>query len=176
MQKVVPERLLDMNIKALSDNYSVRKIEDADVLTVLKLCEGNKQYYQHCPPMVTEESIRADMQALPPKKGIEDKYYVGFYDGEKLVAVLDLIVEYPNEETAFIGFFMMCSELQGRGIGTLIVNDVCACLKKDFAFVRLGYVDSNKQSEQFWRKNHFMPTGVVSKTENYNIVILQRAL
>lgn len=42
----------------------------------------------------------------------KDKYYVGFYHKDKLVAVMDLIVKYPNDETAFIGFFMMAKKLQ----------------------------------------------------------------
>lgn len=34
-----------------------------------------------------------------------DKYYIGYFEGEKLVAVMDLILNFPNKETAFIGFF-----------------------------------------------------------------------
>ena len=47
-----------------------------------------------------------DMNALPPNKEMCDKYYLGFYDGEKLIAVMDFIMAYPDELTAFIGFFM----------------------------------------------------------------------
>lgn len=44
------------------------------------------------------------MKALPPQKQEADKFYVGFFDGEKLAAVLDLIVSYPDDSAAFIGF------------------------------------------------------------------------
>ena len=46
-----------------------------------------------------------DMSVLPPNKEMCDKYYLGFYDGEKLIAVMDFIMAYPDELTAFIGFF-----------------------------------------------------------------------
>ena len=58
---------------------------------------------------VTLESIREDMKVLPPGKSGEDKFYVGFFDGSMLTAVMDLILKYPNDETAFIGLFMVDS-------------------------------------------------------------------
>ena len=38
---------------------------------------------------------------------MEDKYYLGFFAGDELVAVMDLILNYPKADIAFIGFFMM---------------------------------------------------------------------
>ncbi len=35
------------------------------------------------------------MTALPPGKAMEDKWFVGFYDGDCLIAVMDLILNYP---------------------------------------------------------------------------------
>lgn len=65
----------------LSKKYTVKRLGDKDVATVFVLCKENPQYYQYCPPFVTEDSIRADMAALPPRKTVEDKYYIGFYEG-----------------------------------------------------------------------------------------------
>lgn len=165
-----------MEVQLLSETYMVSVLEDRDVPAVVQLCEGNPLFYQHCPPPVSEEGIRADMRALPPGKGLEDKYYLGFWSGGGLVAVMDLILRYPDEKTAFIGFFMMNAAMQGRGIGTKIVDEACACLKREFSFIRLGYVKGNCQSKAFWTKNRFRPTGVTTKTEDYEIVVMQREL
>ena len=54
----------------------------------------------------------------------EAKYYVGFYDGDILVAIMDLIDGYPDSDTAFIGFFIMNRQLQGRQIGTSIIQEL----------------------------------------------------
>ena len=142
----------------------------------VQLCEGNPLFYQYCPPPVSEEGIRADMRALPPGKGPEDKYYLGFWSGDGLVAVMDLILRYPNEETAFIGFFMMNAAMQGKGTGTKIIEEACAYLKRAFSFVRLGYVKGNRQSEAFWLKNQFCPTGAATRTADYEIIVMQRDL
>lgn len=95
-----------MNISKFSEKYSVRRIQDEDIPKVYSLCKGNPVFYEYCPPEVTMEGIKEDMTVLPPGKSKEDKYYIGFWDGENLVAVMDLILKYPGEETVFIGFFM----------------------------------------------------------------------
>ena len=165
-----------MEISALSKTCTVRKLVEADIPAVLRLCQGNPQYYEHCPPAVTTETIRADMRALPPNKGVEDKYYLGLWDGENLAAVLDLIVKYPNEQTAFLGFFMVDAAQQGQGFGSQLVEELCAALAREYKFVRLGYVKGNPQSERFWYKNHFLPTGIVTRTEDYEIIVMERTL
>lgn len=81
-----------MNYINFSKSYHVRMLTERDIPLILALCEKNTQFYEHCPPFVTEESIRDDMCALPQRKMDEpqDKYYLGFFDdAEQLVAVMD---------------------------------------------------------------------------------------
>ena len=56
--------------------------------------QGNPLYFQYCPPMATHKSILDDMKALPPRTTYDDKYYMGFYEGDSLVAVMDLILRF----------------------------------------------------------------------------------
>ena len=60
---------------------------------------------------------------------LSDKYYVGFYRGEDLIAVMDLIEGYPKKSVAFIGFFMTDVSIQKNGIGTKIIKNICNYLK-----------------------------------------------
>lgn len=164
-------------ITQLSGRFQVRKLGETDIGQVYQVCRENPQYYQHCPPFVTRESIKADMEALPPRKTMEDKYYLGFYDGDSLVAVMDLILRFPKAETAFIGFFMMKAAYQGKGLGTAIMEEVYACLKQTgFRYVRLGFAKGNPQSEHFWLKNGFERTGVEVQNEGYTVVVLEKVL
>lgn len=165
-----------MDIQKLSKTYTVRKIEDSDIPALFELCRNNPKFYRHCPPFVTKDNLKADLRALPPGKSYEDKFYVGFWDGSILVAVMDLIVKYPDPETAFIGFFMVESSLHSKGLGSRLVGEIFSYLAGDYNYVRLGYVKGNKQSEHFWLKNGFIPTGVMSHTELYDIIILQKEL
>ena len=97
------------HITQLSDTFEVRRLNAEDVDLIYTLSIENEIFYQYHPPFVTKESILKDMAALPPGKTLEDKFYLGFFDGEILTAVMDLILGYPTEDTGFIGLFMMNS-------------------------------------------------------------------
>ena len=89
---------------------------------------------------------------------IKDKYYVGYFKNEKLIAVLDLIDGYPKKDIVFIGFFMMDINIQKNGIGSAIVNELIKYLTTlEYKEVRLGWINGNLQAEHFWIKNGFCP-------------------
>lgn len=164
-------------LEAISSHYKVRKLTVKDVDQIYKLSSGNPIFYQYCPPFVTRESILQDLEALPPGVTRDSKYYVGFWESEKLVAILDLILRYPDQETAFVGLFMMDQSKQGRGIGSNIISEICSCLHREgYTCVRLAYVKGNGQSKMFWLKNQFEPTGEEYSNETYTAVVLQRLL
>lgn len=156
---------------------SFRRLTEEDIPLVYEVFQGNPLYFLHCPPEPTCETIRQDMAALPPQKSEEDKWYGGLFAGERLIAVLDLIQDYPKERTLFIGFFMLCKEEQGHGLGTEIISALCReSHKRGFTQIRLGYVKGNPQSQAFWQKNRFHETGIEAQTEKYTVVVMEREL
>ena len=166
-----------MDVRLFSEKYAVRRMTDADMPLMLGLCRGNPTYYRFCPPFVTEDALRGDLRALPPKKTAEDKYFVGYFDGERLIALLDLIERYPDGNTAFIGFFMTDASVQHKGVGSAIIAELCGFLRaQGFGAVRLGWIKGNMQSKSFWRKNGFTETGVESVQELYTVTIAQKEL
>ena len=109
-----------LNVRKFSHSLDVRYVTEADFQDIAALCAGNPLYYKYYgSPAPAAEDIRADLEALPPGKSKRDKYYLSAYgpDG-RLTAVLDLVVGYPDAETAWIGFFMLDAGLQGRGLAT----------------------------------------------------------
>ena len=161
-----------------SPKYIVRPLTVADVDEILALCAGNGQFYRYHPPFATRESILEDMTALPPGKCEEDKHYLGFFDGEMLVAVLDLIERYPQDDnTAYIGFFMMKKERQGRGLGTVLIGELLDELRREkFCKVRLAVDRGNPQSRAFWEKNGFALTGEEFPHDDSAYLPMERAL
>lgn len=144
-----------MNIHLLSQDYDVRRLKRCDVDIIYELSCQNDIFYRYL-PFVTRESIIEDMEALPPQKNYKDKYYIGFFDKNTLIAHMDLVLAYPTKETAFIGLFMMNVQYQNKGIGSKIIKDVCSYLKSlGYQKVRLGVVKGNLQSYAFWIKNKF---------------------
>ena len=169
-----------MDYTKFSGTYTVRRLFSDDIPSVFALCEKNPQYYEHCPPFVTPENIEADMKAMPQRKtGQEqDKYYLGYFDvHQRLVAVMDFIDHYPDAQSGFIGFFMMEKDLQGTGVGSSIITELCACLAQwDYQYIRLGYVDGNEQSRSFWLKNQFTDTGLRDHINDSTVVVMNRFL
>lgn len=73
---------------------------------------------------------------------------------------MDLILDYPQEKSAYIGFFMMVPDFQGRGVGSEIIGTCAAYLAKQ-GYQKLGLAidKGNPQSDAFWTKNGFTQTG-----------------
>ncbi len=158
-----------MDIRLLSKKYKVRTLGVNDVDIIYDMSCENEIFYKYHPPFVTKESIIEDMKALPPNKSYADKYYVGFFEGDSLVANMDLILGYPTDEIAFIGLFMTNIRYQNKGVGSNIIGDVCNCLKQfGYKKVRIGVDKGNPQSNSFWQKNGFC---IISEKE-YNVMEL----
>lgn len=149
-----------MKIEFLSSVFTVRKLNAEDVGLIYDLCCKNEIFYQYHPPFVTKESIIEDMRALPPDKEYKDKYYIGFFENETLVAIMDLILGYPAENIAFVGLFMMNLKYQHKGVGSKIISECAKYLRTlGFRKIRLGVDKGNPQSNSFWKKNGFITVG-----------------
>ena len=165
-----------IEITKLSSAFYARKLTDADLAPVYDLCLQNTQFYQYCGKQPSRELIQSDMKLTPPGKALSDKYYVGFFDSETLIAVMDLIDGYPDEATAYIGFFMMAKDRQGRGLGSRLIAEVCGYLKgAGFQKVRLGIDKDNPQSNHFWKKNGFAVLKEVPREDGV-LLLAERAL
>lgn len=166
-----------MNILELSQQYSIRLLNDNDLNDIFEICLNNPLYYQYCPPVPSIETIKSDMVALPPNKTLDDKYYLGYFNQDELICIIDLIDHYPNDNAVFIGFFMVKKEYQKKNVGSNIISDLGSYFKKEgYEEIRLGYIKGNPQSKAFWEKNGFKPTGVIAHDELYDIIVMQKWL
>lgn len=166
-----------MEISSFSSKYRVRVLTENDIECIYELCRHNASFYEFCPPLVTHDTIRHNLRALPPKKTMDDKYYLGFFDEEHLIAVMDFIDAYPTDFSAFLGFFMVDASMQCRGVGSFIIEELCSDLQaQHYQEVRLGWVKGNRRSEAFCKKNGFQETGVSYDTDGYTVIVAQRML
>lgn len=119
-------------------------------------CRCNTQFYEYCGHENSIELIQSDLKITPPGIPLEQKYYIGFFENDMLVAIMDLIDGYPDEDCTYIGFFMMNKEIQGKGLGSSIISEALDYLKSiGFTSCRLAIDKDNPQSNHFWKKNGF---------------------
>ena len=165
-----------MDLSALSKRYSIRRMDDSDADSILELCKGNTQYYLYCQARPSREQILNDLHITPPGIDPSAKYYIGFYQGNTLVAVMDLIDGYPGPDTAFIGFFMMRKEFQGNQCGSAIIQETAAYLKTlGMTAIRLGIDKGNPQSTHFWKKNGFVVKEEIDRG-NWTVLLAEKTL
>ena len=165
-----------MDLSALSKRYSIRRMDDSDADSILELCKGNTQYYLYCQAEPSKEQILNDLHITPPGIDFSDKYYIGFYQGNTLVAVMDLIDGYPAPGTAFIGFFMMRKEFQGNQVGSAIIRETAAYLKTlGMTAIQLGIDKGNPQSTHFWKKNGFVVKEEIDRGD-WTVLLAEKTL
>lgn len=154
--------IMKLDISKFSKTYTIRKLGYENIDDIFLLCQGNPQYYQYSKKELSPESIKCDLKRTPPGTESDNKYYVGYYDNEKLIGILDLVDGYPGSKFAYIGFFMLDKSLQGAGIGSSLVEELMSYLKEaGFVICRLGIDRDNPQSNHFWTKNEFRTVNIV---------------
>ena len=71
---------------------------------------------------------------------------------------------------------MMNAALQGKQIGSGIIRDVCAFLKRyGKTAVRLGIAKANPQANHFWKKNGFIVIKEVDR-EGWTVLVSEKQL
>lgn len=139
-----------MEISKICKEYEIRKLEEKDIEEILLICNSNPQYYEYDPPMSSFENIKMDMKATPPNISIKNKYYLGFFLSNKLVAILDLILGYKDSIGVYIGFFMVDNQYSKQGIGSKIIASLSKYIHElGYSSLELGWIKGNKQAESF---------------------------
>lgn len=169
------QRTIRFDLPPLSTKYQVRDLSMEDVGDILALYRSNPLYFHHCPPPPSEQSIRQDLTVVPEGWDRSKKHYLGFFEHSNLMAVLDLIEDFPKEDTAWIGLFMIDGEHSGRGLGSDLLSSILLHLARSgYRRIGLGYVRTNMQAKRFWEKNGFLPQA--SKKGGIEFEILEKDL
>ncbi len=164
-------------VASLAGRYAVRELTAADLPEMLRVAQSNPFFYQYMRPDPAMENLAADLTALPPQRTMADKHFFGWFKGERLVAMMDLISHHPKPDMAFVGWYILDGADQGRGLGRSLIADVLAMLKREgVTEVRLGRIQGNPQSERFWHAVGFEENGLHYDTELYRVIVMAKKL
>lgn len=166
---------LKLDIKSFSSEYDVRKINADDITDVYRLCKSNKHFYRYLGRVATKESLT---EVISNVSSAEDgKFFVGFYDNDKLIAIVDLIVGYPDKDGAFIGWYVVDAQLQRNGIGSQIFADIRATLNSiGISKISLGCVKENENAMAFWQGLDFKQTQDEKRIGKHTVVTCERCI
>jgi len=86
----------------------------------LEVCLRANDYFQLVSgKAVTLANIKKIFTAVPPTKTLQDKFIFGIYDCGKLVGLMDVIKNYPENATWWLGLFLIAEESRAEGLGKL---------------------------------------------------------
>ena len=140
----------------MSSRYAVRKLTEDDLEDLFRFCCECTQYYGYCGREPSRQEMMDDLHRVPQDFPKENKYYIGFFQKDVLVAVLDFLVDYPLTGRLFIGFFMVKQSFQGKGLGSAILGEMESAAKsRGISRVGLAVDRDNPQATHFWRKNGY---------------------
>ena len=168
----------ELDIESLSSEYKVKRITRSDISDVYDLAKANTKYYSYMNTEPSPDSLTEVISEVPDGAGETDKFFVGFYDkDDKLTAVMDLITGYPEKDDAFIGWFMVDAELQGKGIGSQIFADVRAAMKaQNYDKLSLECASCNEEAIDFWSSQGFGITGKEKDRGDYTAVTMEKEI
>ena len=164
-------------LRRFSGEFAVRELTATDAPQMLRVASSNPLFYRYMRPDPTLENLAADLTALPPRRTLADKHFFGWFDGDDLVGMMDLISHHPKPDMAFIGWFILDGARQSRGLGRRLVADVLAMLRAEgVTEVRLGRIEGNPQSEHFWHVCGFAENGLGYDTDGYHVTVMAKKL
>lgn len=93
------------------------------------------------------------------------------------MAIMDLVVGYPDQKTVFIGLLMVDKACQRKGIGSAILaEDSQALAALGFERLHLGWIEGNQEAGAFWQHNQFQVKGETTNGAGLPTVTAVRSL
>ena len=141
----------------------VRDLTSNDVGMLQGLLESVPDYAERITgyPPGPSDALSA-LISVPPELDAANKHGIGLWEGDALVAFVDVLIGYPDADAAHIGLLVVRGDRQGTGLGRELHNAILervrtqSCVKR----LRLGIVETNAAvAEPFWRSLGYLPTG-----------------
>ena len=164
-----------LDIQALSTSFDVREVHDSAVTDVHLLARSNHRFWREVGERPTMAATTAIVKDVP--EGAEEKHFLGFYDeNDELVAVMDLIVGYPDEHGALIRWFTVVADRHRQGIGSQLFADVRAALSAQGVTHLTLQVPEQEGALAFWAEQGFAATGERFEGGRFPTVTLSRSI
>lgn len=95
---------------------------------------------------------------------------VGFSKNDTAVAFLSMFEGYPEENTLYIGLFLVDKSFQRNSVGTDIISAVIGeGFDSGYTTVKLSVQDNNLSGYPFWKKLGFKAAGITECEGFFNV-------
>ena len=155
--KQIPGMTREVLFKVRDSSATLLQPEDSAVLQkLLETCVDYFDLVYGFPPSDSEsQELLVDK---PPAKTLEDKFLIGLWEADqKLIAVLDIVRDYPASREWFVGLLLIDPKYRRHGLGRAIYQ---ACegwaMQQGAQHIGLGVIEQNEHAYLFWQQLGFM--------------------
>ena len=104
------------------------------------------------------EDVDELFSARPPATAPEQKHTMGLWAGAELVGVADVLVDFPESGTNFLGLLQIRADRQGQGLAARLHGELMERFPGATRW-RLSVVDTNGEVVGFWERMGYVLTG-----------------
>ena len=167
-----------LDLAALSGAFDVRTLASEDLPEVFALARSNRVYFRYLHERPTRANLTELVGRLPEGAEPTARHFVGYYDADGyLVAVLNLVLGWPDERSAFVGWLMVAADMQRQGVGSQLVADLRAVLEAEgYARIVLQLPERAEDGRAFWEAQGFAATGERDESGRQPLVTLAREI
>lgn len=164
--------MLDEIKKQLTE-YEIANITNENFGQIFSVYDTNQDFFMLTQgKKATIESSISDIEAIPPNCVIAQKLYIGIWENDKAIGVLDIIQEYPEQTSFWIGLLLINGISHSKGIGSKIVCAILNAAKiAGYKSAQLGVIDTNAKGIAFWQKHGFS-----TFRNSGNIVVMSKSI
>ncbi|MGN4967281.1 GNAT family N-acetyltransferase [Aeromonas dhakensis] len=135
----------------------LRQLQASDAPALQRLFEQAPTYQaaiSHAP--LCAQAAEEALTACPPTLPFSAKQVIGCWEAGELTAVLDLLRDYPEPTTAYLGLLLVGEPWQGAGRGQALYLHACTLARAWGATqLRLSVIASNEVALSFWLRRGF---------------------
>lgn len=144
-------------LQAQLPNFKIRLLTLSDQEALMDLEQSNPRYHQYfSPEPLTLAEVQRDLTAYPDELAAEQKQVFGFYLADHLVAVLDLLNQYPQEQFLYVGLLMVNQAYQRKSIGQVVMTGLMqAALQSGIVCIQATRVSADTGVAKFWQQLGF---------------------
>ncbi|MDR2183841.1 MAG: GNAT family N-acetyltransferase [Clostridiales bacterium] len=136
--------------------YGITPINEGNYAIARDVYFTNPEYFMLFGQVADDERILTTVRMLPEGFDIARKFFAGLCENGKAIAVIDLLMGYPNENEMWIGLFLVHGDFHGKGVGAAVFNGTARAARMvGLDSIHLGIFDTNKRALHFWQKMGF---------------------
>lgn len=139
--------------------YQVKLLTQAELEEIYALQKEHPAYHaQFLAHELTKADVLADLTTLPAGVSPEQKFYLGFYEADELILIVDLVLDYPKTQNAFLGLVIGAKKHLGQGKATKVMQVLRSCLKREgYTTMLASSLSTDENAKHFLKCQGFLP-------------------